>query len=185
MTDVPPTEHADPESANPLPSKPAIKPTVKPTMNMLLRDPIMLLAFGFGSGLSPKAPGTAGSFLALLFMPVLALLPVWGYLLMLALAIGAGILICDYADSRLDGHDHSGIVWDEFAGLWLTLACVPASWTWWLFGFVIFRCFDILKPWPISVIDRKISGGVGVMLDDLLAGLGAWIVVMIVIMMVG
>ncbi|MBV1931551.1 MAG: phosphatidylglycerophosphatase A [Porticoccaceae bacterium] len=139
---------------------------------------MMLLAFGFGSGLSPKAPGTAGSLLALLCMPILTYLPVWAYWCMLVLAFGAGVVICNYADRRLTGHDHPGIVWDEFVGLWLALASVPASWGWWLAGFLVFRCFDIFKPWPISVIDRKIAGGFGVMLDDLIAGCGAWLVTM-------
>lgn len=138
----------------------------------------MLLAFGFGSGLSPKAPGTVGSLVALLCMPLLTSLPNWAYWCMLVLAFGAGVVICNYADRRLAGHDHPGIVWDEFVGLWLALASVPAAWGWWLAGFLVFRCFDIIKPWPISVIDRKIAGGFGVMLDDLMAGVGAWLVIM-------
>ena len=169
------------ELSAPEPTEPGLS---SPTIKTLLRDPVMLLAFGFGSGLLPKAPGTAGSVVALLFMPLLSLLPAWAYGLVIALAFGVGIAICNYADQRLEGHDHPGIVWDEFVGLWLALACVPADWTWWLSGFLIFRCFDIFKPWPISVIDRKIGGGFGVMLDDLLAGLGAWLVLMIFVWLI-
>ena len=157
---------------------------LQPGMKILVRNPIMLLAFGFGSGLAPRAPGTAGSVVALLFMPLLSLLPGWAYGFVIILAFGAGVIICNYADRRLEGHDHPGIVWDEFVGLWLALASVPASWTWWLLGFLVFRCFDIFKPWPISVIDRKIGGGFGVMLDDLVAGLGAWLVLMIFVWLI-
>ncbi len=152
-----------------------------PTFKALLRDPLMLLAFGFGSGLSPKAPGTAGSLVALLFMPWLSLLSGWAYGGMLVLAFGLGVGICAHADRHIAGHDHPGIVWDEFVGLWLALACVPATWTWWLAGFLVFRCFDIFKPWPISVIDRRVGGGFGVMLDDLVAGLGAWMVMAVMV----
>lgn len=148
-------------------------------LTTLARDPLMLLAFGFGSGLAPTAPGTFGSAAALLFMPLLSVLPPWGYGVFLLIAFGVGVGLCQYAQGRLPGHDHPAIVWDEFVGLWLTLSCVPAAWGWWLAGFVVFRVFDILKPWPISVIDRKVGGGMGVMLDDLLAGIGAWAVMMV------
>lgn len=149
-----------------------------PRPGSLLRDPLMLLALGFGSGLVPRAPGTVGSGAALVFMPVLSMMPLWGYGVFLLVAFAAGVGLCEYAQRRLKGHDHPAIVWDEFVGVWLTLSCVPPTWGWWLAGFVVFRVFDIFKPWPINVIDRKIAGGLGVMLDDLLAGVGAWTVMM-------
>ena len=152
----------------------------KPTLAILLKDPVLLLAFGFGSGLSPKAPGTAGSLVALALMSLLSLLPGWAFFLILVVASGLGVLICSHADRRLAGHDHSGIVWDEFVGLWIAVASVPATWGWWLAGFALFRCLDIFKPWPISVIDRKMTNGFGIMLDDILAGVGAWAILMIV-----
>lgn len=145
-----------------------------------LRDPLQLLAFGFGSGLAPKAPGTWGSLAALLLFPLLALLTLPAYLGIVALAALAGIVICDHAAKALAVHDDGRIVWDEFAGQWLALApLVPVlAWgvtdlLWLLTGFGLFRLFDIAKPWPISYLDEKVHGGLGIMLDDLLAGLFA------------
>lgn len=152
-----------------------------PTFKVLLKDPVLMLAFGFGSGLSPKAPGTAGSLVALAFMPLLALLTDRWYGVVVVVTFLAGIAICGYANQRLPGHDHSGIVWDEFVGLWIALALLPATWGWWLTGFLLFRCLDILKPWPISVLDRKMPGGFGIMLDDVLAGVGAWLIMALMI----
>ena len=145
-----------------------------------LRDPLQLLAFGFGSGLAPKAPGTWGSLAALVLFPLLALLTLPAYLGIVALAALAGIVICDHAAKALAVHDDGRIVWDEFAGQWLALAPLVPVLTWggtdllWLLtGFALFRLFDIAKPWPISYLDEKVHGGLGIMLDDLLAGLFA------------
>lgn len=145
-----------------------------------LRDPLQLLAFGFGSGLAPKAPGTFGSLAALAVFPLLALLTLPAYLGVVALAALAGIVICDHAAKALQVHDDGRIVWDEFAGQWLALTpLVPAlQWQaadllWLLAGFGLFRVFDIAKPWPIGYLDRKVHGGLGIMLDDLVAGLCA------------
>ena len=68
-------------------------------------------------------------------------------------------------------HDHPGIVWDEFVGYWITLWALPPTWTWIIAGFVVFRVFDIAKPWPISLLDRKVGGGFGIMIDDIVAGI--------------
>lgn len=152
-----------------------------PTIAML-KNPVMFLALGFGSGLAPKAPGTAGSVVALLLMPMLSMLPPWWYGAMIVLAFGAGAAICSYADNRLDGKDHASIVWDEFVGLWLALASVPATWAWWLGGFLLFRILDILKPWPISALDKKIPGGFGIMLDDLVAGAMVWVLMSLIVL---
>lgn len=145
-----------------------------------LRDPLQLLAFGFGSGLAPKAPGTWGSLAALALFPLLALLTLPAYLGIVALASLSGIVICDHAAKALAVHDDGRIVWDEFAGQWLALAPLVPVLTWkftdllWLLtGFGLFRLFDIAKPWPISYLDEKVHGGLGIMLDDLLAGLFA------------
>lgn len=145
-----------------------------------LRDPLQLLAFGFGSGLAPKAPGTWGSLAALVLFPLLALLTLPAYLGIVALASLAGIVICDHAAKALAVHDDGRIVWDEFAGQWLALVPLVPVLTWgftdllWLLtGFGLFRLFDIAKPWPISYLDEKVHGGLGIMLDDLLAGLFA------------
>ena len=148
-----------------------------PTLGRLLRDPVLLLAFGFGSGLAPRAPGTWGSAAALALAPPLLWLPAalaWGFLVM---AVIAGVFICGAAVTRLGVPDHPGIVWDEFTGLWLTLLLAPPGWPFWLGGFVLFRIFDIVKPWPIRWLDRRCKGGFGVMLDDLVAGLAAGVAI--------
>lgn len=147
-----------------------------PSAGDLLRDPVLLLAFGLGSGLSPKAPGTAGTVLAVLLFPLLAMLSLPAYLLVLAITIVAGIWICDRAAKKLGVHDHGGIVLDEVAGLWLAMATFPATWPWMLAGFLLFRFFDIVKPWPIRWLDRRVGGGLGIMLDDLLAGAFTWLI---------
>ena len=138
-----------------------------------LTDPIQLAAFGFGSGLSPKAPGTVGSAAALLFYPLLAPLDPIVYALVVAAACVLGIWICGHASERLNIHDHPGIVWDEFAGMWITLWAVPAEPLWVLAGFIVFRILDIAKPWPIGWLDKHTDGGLGIMIDDVVAGIVA------------
>ena len=135
-----------------------------------LADPVQFLAFGFGSGCAPRAPGTAGTVLAVVLYLPLSLLPIGWYLALLAVTIVAGVWLCDEASRKLGVHDHPGIVWDEFAGFWLTMVAAPAGWGWIVLGFILFRLFDIWKPWPIGWLDKRVSGGLGVMLDDLLAG---------------
>ena len=142
---------------------------------VILADPVHWLAFGFGSGLAPKAPGTFGTLAAIPLYLLLADLPSWAYLLVLLVSILAGIWICGESSRRLQVHDHSGIVWDEFAGYWLTMLAAPAGWGWIVLGFLLFRLFDIWKPWPIRRMDRTIHGGLGIMLDDVMAGLYAWV----------
>lgn len=139
------------------------------------RDPLLWLAFGLGTGLAPRAPGTAGTLLGVLLQCGLVLLPVaWHYSVVLILVL-VGIGLCGYAVRRLGVHDHPGIVWDEIAGFVLAMCFAPAGWQFLLAGFVLFRLFDIVKPWPIRWIDRHVHGGVGIMLDDLLAGVLAGI----------
>jgi len=146
-----------------------------PSINQLIRNPVHFLAFGFGSGLSPKAPGTAGTLVAMLLWPLLAGLPLEIYLAIVAVVSVGGFYLCGKTASDLGVHDHPGIVWDEIAGYWLAMAAIPCTWYWMLAGFVLFRLFDIWKPWPISWLDKQVHGGVGIMADDLLAGLFAWI----------
>ena len=137
------------------------------------------LAFGLGSGLSPKAPGTLGTVAGMLLAFPLTGLPVWAGLLFVTAAFLAGIPICDRASKRLGVHDHGGIGWDEFVGIWLVLVLVPfvgdgaPTYAWWLAAFVAFRLFDIVKPWPIGWLDRRVHGGFGIMLDDLIAAVYA------------
>ncbi|HIE54618.1 MAG TPA: phosphatidylglycerophosphatase A [Chromatiaceae bacterium] len=141
-----------------------------------LKNPLHLLAFGFGSGLAPVAPGTFGTLAAIPLYLLMAQLPLAGYLLVLLLVILVGIPVCAHASRDLGVHDHPGIVWDEFAGFFLTMSAAPAGWPWILAGFALFRFFDIFKPWPIGWLDARVGGGLGIMLDDLLAGLYAWLV---------
>jgi len=144
--------------------------SIKPRV---FRDPLHLLAFGLGTGLAPKAPGTVGSLLALLLFYPLSLLPWWLYGLIVLIAAGAGIWICGRTSKDLGVHDHGGIVWDEFVGMWITLFMLPAGWQWPLVGFVLFRILDVFKPWPIGWADRRVEGGLGIMLDDVFAGIMA------------
>lgn len=138
----------------------------------LLKDPIVFLATGFGSGLSPYAPGTIGTLLSLiLFFAIQD--TTWVLLAICVIGFVVGIYLCACTTRKLGVHDHGGIVWDEFIGMWITLLWVPLSPLTLLLGFVLFRLFDILKPWPIGFIDKRLQGGVGIMLDDVLAGIFA------------
>jgi phosphatidylglycerophosphatase A len=139
----------------------------------LLRHPLDLLALGFGSGLLPKAPGTAGTVVGIPFYLLLQPLAVTWYLVAVAVLFALGVAACTHAARRLGVHDHPGIVWDEIVGYLVTMILAPAGWQWIVTGFVLFRCFDILKPWPIRWFDRRVHGGLGIMLDDLVAGLFA------------
>jgi phosphatidylglycerophosphatase A len=139
-------------------------------------NPIHLLAFGFGSGAAPKAPGTWGTLAAVLIYWPLSQLSPEHYLLMLLVTSVMGIYICGQTARDLGVHDHGSIVWDEFVGFWITMFAAPVGWVWVLVGFVLFRFFDIIKPWPISWIDKKITGGFGIMLDDVIAGVMAAVV---------
>jgi phosphatidylglycerophosphatase A len=150
----------------------------------LLRNPMQFLAFGFGSGLSPKAPGTAGTLVAVPIYLLIADLSLLHYTLFIAVTSLLGIWICGVASRQLKVHDHPGIVWDEFVGYWITMWAVPADWTWIIAGFVAFRVFDIVKPWPVSVLDKRVGGGLGIMVDDMLAGVMACITLHIAMWMV-
>ena len=136
----------------------------------ILKNPVYCLAFGFGSGLSPKAPGTLGTMVAVPFYFLFASLPIWAYALVVVIAFLLGIWVCSKTSDYLGAHDHGGIVFDEFVGYWITMFMVPISWNWALLGFLIFRLLDIFKPWPINYIDKRLKGGLGVMLDDAIAG---------------
>lgn len=138
-----------------------------------LSDPVQLLAAGLGTGLSPVAPGTAGTLLGVVLYLPLALLPPVGYLIAVLLAILLGVWACGRTARELGVHDHPGIVWDEVAGYLVTMAGLPLGWEWVIGGFALFRLFDVIKPWPISWLDRRVGGGLGIMLDDLAAGAAA------------
>lgn len=139
----------------------------------VLRDPVLLLAFGFGTGLSPRAPGTVGSLIGVALALAASPLPLAYRLAIGVVLVAAGISLCAAAARRVGVHDHPGIVWDEIAALFLLLQSAPPRIDLWALGFGLFRLFDILKPWPIRDLDHRLGGGVGIMLDDLAAALYA------------
>ena len=139
----------------------------------MMRDPILLLATGLGTGLVPRAPGTAGSLAGVAVYLALAGLTIPVYALLVLILFVAGIWICQQAAGKLGVHDAPSIVFDEIVGILITFAGTPLEWPWILLGFVLFRFFDILKPWPISWLDKNVPGGFGIMLDDLVAGVFA------------
>jgi phosphatidylglycerophosphatase A len=145
----------------------------------LLATPAGWLACGFGSGLTPVAQGTFGSLAALLPWLLLRELSLPWYVIVLLLGFGVGVWACNVASRALGVADHRSIVWDEFIGQWialLPLLVLPASWWTIAAGFGLFRLFDVWKPWPISWLDRRIKGGMGVMVDDVVAGIFAAVV---------
>jgi phosphatidylglycerophosphatase A len=150
----------------------------KLTPKQILTDPVLFLAFGFGSGLVKKAPGTMGTIAAIPVYLLCVQFNFWIYTFLTIVATVAGVWICDVAAKKLDEHDFGGIVWDEVAGYLITMLFVPFSWQALLAGFVLFRIFDILKPQPIKWVDAKVSGGLGIMLDDVLAGIFAGVVLL-------
>jgi phosphatidylglycerophosphatase A len=136
-----------------------------------LKNPVVFTAVGFGSGLSPFAPGTAGT---LLTVPLVYFLQQQDYLLyvtVMVFVLLTGSWVCGYAARKLQVHDHSGIVYDEVAGFLVTMSMAPPGWEWMLAGFVLFRFFDAVKPWPISWLDKNLHGGFGILFDDVIAGI--------------
>ena len=139
-------------------------------------DPVNFLAFGFGAGLAPVAPGTAGSLPGVLLFWLTLDFGLYVQLTVAAVLVVAGVWICGESARRIGVHDHGGIVWDEIAGMYLTLLAAPLTPIGWLAAFVLFRVMDIVKPWPIRDLDHRLGGGVGIMLDDLVAALYAAVV---------
>lgn len=152
----------------------------QPKVTFDLKQPIQFLALGFGSGLAPKAPGTFGTLAAIPVFLLLALLTPVSYLIAVIVMSIAGIYICGKAAEDVGVHDHPAIVWDEFVGFFITMFMVPVSWQSVLVGFLLFRLFDIFKPWPISFVDKNMSGGFGIMFDDILAGAFALVIMQLI-----
>lgn len=152
-----------------------------PVWRLFLTSPVLWLATGFGAGLSPWAPGTVGTALGILIFLGLLHVSMATYLLLVVLGFALGTWLCSVAARVLDEHDHPAVVWDEVIGYLLTMLPViwlhlPATSPVLLAGFVLFRVFDILKPWPISWVDQRMTNGFGGMADDALAGLAAAVV---------
>jgi phosphatidylglycerophosphatase A len=133
------------------------------------QDPAYFIAFGFGSGLLPWAPGTWGTLAAIPLYLLLWDLNWVAYVLVILAAFILGVYVSDRVTKELGVHDYKGIVWDEVVGYLLTMLLVPHGLGWIVLGFVLFRVFDIWKPFPIGVLDRSIKGGLGIMLDDVAA----------------
>ncbi|MFO1436181.1 MAG: phosphatidylglycerophosphatase A [Gammaproteobacteria bacterium] len=146
----------------------------------LLQDPLHLLALGFGAGCLKPGPGTWGSVIgiAVYFLVRTLSLPV--YVLIVVLAFGLGVWICGRTAVTLGVADHPSIVWDEVVGVLITLAAAPGGWRWWVAGFLLFRLLDIAKPWPVRWVDRHVHGGLGIMLDDAVAGVMACLVLQVI-----
>ncbi|KTD13388.1 phosphatidylglycerophosphatase A [Legionella jamestowniensis] len=144
--------------------------------NKVWQDPIYFIAFGFGSGLMPFAPGTWGTLAAIPVYLLLAGQPLAVYFTVTVLAFALGVWVSEKVSRDLGVHDYSGIVWDEVVGYLLTMIMAPQGIGWMVTGFILFRIFDIWKPQPIRFIDRHVRGGVGIMLDDVLAAIPAWFI---------
>ncbi|WP_420933321.1 phosphatidylglycerophosphatase A [Alteromonas sp. A081] len=135
-----------------------------------MRNPVHFLALGFGSGLIPVMPGTFGSLAAVPLILLCMGLPMPSFIAVTLITSVVGIYLCGKTADDMQVHDHGSIVWDEIAGMFVTFLFLPLTVSTLILGFLLFRLFDILKPWPIGVIDKRLHGGTGIMLDDLLAG---------------
>ncbi|TAM46740.1 MAG: phosphatidylglycerophosphatase A [Gammaproteobacteria bacterium] len=131
------------------------------------------LAQGFGAGRIPFAPGTFGTLVGIPFYIVLSELGPWFYTVSVVLLFALGVWLAEVTGRDLGAHDHQTIVWDEVVGFLITMFLAPPGWAWIVAGFVLFRLFDIWKPYPIRLIDRRLANGLGCMLDDVLAGVYA------------
>ena len=145
----------------------------KSLARQVLTDPVHILAFGFGTGLAPLAPGTFGSLLGVLLAWLTLDLGLMTQIGCAVFLFVSGIWICGESSHRLGIHDHGGIVWDEIAAMYMVLIVAPPTLFAWILAFGMFRAFDIVKPWPIRDLDHRLGGGLGIMLDDLVAALYA------------
>lgn len=158
---------------------------IKTVPAKLLLHPAHFLSLGFGSGLLPKAPGTFGTLAAIpLYLLMSYYLTNVLYAIVTVAMLVIGIWICDITERAIGTHDHGSIVWDEVVGFLITMLFAPVSWWTVLAGFVLFRLFDILKPFPISWLDRHMQGGLGTMMDDVAAGIMAWASLQLVLVLV-
>lgn len=148
-------------------------------------NPVFWIANGFGAGLIPWAPGTFGTLVAIPIYLGLLGLPMWLYLLVVLVALLAGIGVCSYVARQMGENDHPSIVWDEIVGFLITMIAAPTGWLWIAIGFVLFRLFDIWKPWPIRLIDQRVKGGAGIMLDDVLAAGYALVILQVLYVVTG
>jgi phosphatidylglycerophosphatase A len=152
---------------------------IAPIPDTVWQNPLHFVAFGFGTGTIPFAPGTFGTLIAIPFYLLMQpLSPLW-YLTVTVLIILGSIWICSKATQDIGVEDHQGMCLDEVVGFIVTMFCVPHGWQWIFMGFILFRLFDIWKPWPIRLADKHVHGGFGIILDDVLAGVVSCIVLQI------
>ena len=138
------------------------------------------ISLGFGSGKLPYMPGTYGTVVGIPIFLLMADLSLMPYILVCVVLLILGIWASQVYSDFLGVHDHGSIVWDEVVGYLITMTATPAEWHWIILGFILFRLFDILKPWPINLLDKHVDGGVGIMMDDVLAGVYGAIVLLAV-----
>jgi phosphatidylglycerophosphatase A len=143
------------------------------------RKPLYFAAFGLGSGAMPFAPGTFGTLLAIPFYLLLEPLPLNAYILFVIFFILVSSWISERVSQEIREHDHPGVCIDEFAGYFVTMINAPHGWIWVILGFLLFRFFDIVKPWPIRDVDEKLHNGFGMVMDDVIAGLMSLVVMQI------
>ena len=154
--------------------------TSQVNLHELLKRPVCFLGLGFGSGLIPKAPGTFGTLAAIPIYLLMKDLSLAIYLTITLVAFIAGIWICQQSADWIGKDDPSAVVWDEIVGYLITMIVAPSGWQWIVLGFVLFRLFDIVKPWPISWADKSLHGGLGIMVDDVIAGIFAGIILQLI-----
>lgn len=155
-------------------------------IKFLFAHPAHFFSLGFGSGLFPKAPGTAGTVVGIpVYLLLAAYLDSTQYAIATAVVIVFGFWVCGITERAIGEHDHGSIVWDEIAGYLITMFLAPTTWWSVLAGFLLFRLFDIWKPYPISWVEQRFNGGVGTMMDDVVAGLFAWLALQMILYFIG
>lgn len=153
-----------------------------PVPEAVWKDPLYFIAFGFGSGAMPFAPGTFGTLMAIPFYLLFQSLPLFSYVILVVVIAVLSVWISERVSRDIHLHDHPGMCLDEFVGFFVTMIHAPHGYVFLLLGFLLFRLFDILKPWPIYVLDEKVHGGLGMVLDDIVAGIFACIILQIIAM---
>jgi len=138
--------------------------------NSIWNDPRLFVAIGFGSGSLPKAPGTWGTVMGVVLFYLIHFLPIWLYLAVVIASFAIGVYLCDFAEKEFKQADHPAIVWDEIVGFFIAMIALPSTLLWICAAFILFRILDIFKPWPISWVQQHVKVGLGVMVDDAIAG---------------
>lgn len=151
---------------------------------LIWQNPLYFIAFGFGSGALPYAPGTWGTLIAIPFYLAIQTLPLTIYLLITLAVIIGSIWLCDKISEEIKIHDHPSMCLDEIVGFLVTMIGIPAQLSWIILGFLLFRLFDIWKPQPVRYIDKNVGGGLGMILDDIIAGIYACIILHILVWIV-